>query len=375
MTRGTLLAALLGAVTILLVIVGTLWPVPSALAYAGGQGFMTSSSTPEAAVQSLGNEIRSQAWQKAYDSLSNKAQFTLPQFIHDLTGYYPCLRTYAGLDSFEVFPLHSSENDADVQLRLHWSTVIGAITNTRTVHVVRTGDRWEAEWPIEKEPVVPPQVMPVNYLRWDVIYRGPGDDWAVQDVDEPHVRIVDMHPIQRAEGVVVLGELLNEDVVPAYVSVKATLQAKDQSPIATEDAFDRMSHLLLPKQVTPFLIVFPDASLSDVGSIRMTPFSSLISASADPVIEIDDEHINPNPSASLSGQLINQSSKIVNVAHVLGTLYDKSGQLVWVVDQYTDRALLPQTPVPFQIHIPEDIAKNVSSERTVVASYSFGGAQ
>ena len=43
-------------------------------------------------------------------------------------------------------------------------------------------------------------MIPVNYLRWDVIYRGPGDDWGAQDVEAPHVRIVDMHPVQRAEG-------------------------------------------------------------------------------------------------------------------------------------------------------------------------------
>ena len=229
--------------------------------------------------------------------------------------------------------------------------------------------------PIEKKPVVPPQVIPVNYLRWDVIYRGPGDDWGVQDVEAPHVRIVDMHPVQRADGLVILGELLNEDVVPAYVSVTATLLSKNQSPIATEGSFDKISHVLLPKQVTPFLIMFPDVELSDVGSVRMTPSSTLVPASADPVIEIDNEKLNPAPDATLTGQLINQSGQVVNVAHVLGTFYDKTGQVVWVADQYVDRALLPQTPVSFEIHIPEDLAKKISSERTVVATYSFGGSQ
>jgi hypothetical protein len=192
-------------------------------------------------------------------------------------------------------------------------------------------------------------------------------------VEAPHVRIIDMHPVERADGVVILGELLNEDVVPAYVSVTATLLSKSQSPIATEGSFDKISHLLLPKQVTPFFILFPDASLAEVGSVRMTPFSTLVAASADPVIEVDGEKLNPAPNASLTGQLINQSGRVVNVAHVLGTFYDKSGQVVWVADQYVDRALLPQSPVPFNIHIPEDLAKTVSSQRTVVASYSVGG--
>jgi hypothetical protein len=371
--KGNLLALTLAVATIALVAIGTLWPIPAARAYSEGGGLLVSSSTPEAAVQNLGNAIRQKDWQRAYNSLANKAQFSQEQFWLDAMGYYPCLRTYADLDSFDVRPLHASDNEADVQLELRWSTVVGIAKDDRTLHVVKIGDHWEPEWPIIKKRELPPQVIPVNYLRWDVIYRGAGDDWGAQNVDAPHVRIVDMHPVQRAEGVVVMGELLNDDVVPAYVSVEATLLSKDQKPLGTEDTFDRISHTLLPKQVTPFLIIFPDVDLTQVGSIRMTPFSSLISASADPVIAIDNEHLNPAPDASLTGQLINQSGQIVNVAHVLGTLYNKTGQVVWVADQYVDSALLPQTPVPFQIHIPEDLAKSVASERTVVATYSFGG--
>ena len=375
MNNGRLFAALLGAVTVALVAIGTVWPAPSAAAYSGVGNMLRSSSTPEAAVENLGEEIRKQAWEKAYGSLANRAQFTETEFVKDLTGYYPSLLTYTTLDRFEVRPLHASANEAEMELKLHWATVVGLSVSTRDLHVVRNGDRWEPEWPIVRESIVPPQVIAVNYLRWDVIYRGSGDDWGSQDVEAPHVRIVDMHPVDRAEGVVILGELLNEDIVPAYVSVSATLLSKNQSPIATEGSFDRIDHLLLPKQVTPFLIQFHNVALSEVGSIRMTPLSALIAASADPVIEIGSEQLHPAPGATLTGQLINQSGQIVNVAHVLGTFYNKSGQVVWVADQYVDQALAPQTPVPFEIHIPEDLARNVSSQRTVVATYSFGGFQ
>jgi hypothetical protein len=373
--KGPLLAGFLASATVALVVIGTVWPVPSAAAYAGGAGLLRSSSTPEAAAANLAEEIRAQSWDKAYVSLANRAQFTEQEFVHDITGYYPSLRTYATLESFEVAPLHQSDGDAEIRIKLHWSTVVGVHVSTRDLHVIKNGDRWEAEWPIVKEAIVPPQVIAVNYLRWDVIYRGPGDDWGIQDVEAPHVRIVDMHPVERAEGLVIVGELLNEDVVPAYVSVSATLLSKNQSPIATEGSFDKISHLLLPKQVTPFLIEFPNVSLSEVGSVRMVPTSSLVAASADPVIEIEDQQLNPAPGASLTGQLINQSGQIVNVAHVIGTFYDKGGQVVWVADEYIDRALLPQTPVPFDIHIPQDLANKISSQRTVVATYSSGGSQ
>jgi hypothetical protein len=374
-SKGWMLATFFFIATAALIVIGTLHPVPAALAYAGGEGLISAhSATPEEAATALADAIRAQNWDKAYASLANNAQFTEQDFIHDIKGNHLSLRTNATLDHFEVFPQHADNDEAAVRVKFYWSTAVGTSTSTRDLHMVRNGDQWKADWPLEKEPVAPPQVIPVNYLRWDVIYRGPGDDWGAQDVESPHVRIIDMHPVDRADGVVILGELLNEDVVPAYVSVTATLISKSHSPIATEGSFDKISHLLLPKQVTPFFIQFPNVPLSDVGSVRMAPFSTLIPASADPVIEVDGEKINPAPGASLTGQLINQSGRVVNVAHVLGTFYDKSGQVVWVADQYLDRALVPQSPAPFEIRIPEDLAKNISSQRTVVASYSFGGA-
>ena len=372
MNKGSVLAACMFVATAGLIVIGTVWPVPTAVAYAGGKSVIPSAGTPVAAANNLGNAIKTRNWQRAYASLDNKAQFTEQDFVHDLTGTYPSLQSNATLSSFEVFPLHADDDSALVRMKLYWSTVVGKEVVTRDVRMVRDGDRWAAQWPIVKEPTVPPQVIPVNYLRWDVIYRGPGDDWGAQDVEAPHVRIIDMHPVQRAAGVVLLGEILNEDVVPAYVSVNATLLSKNQKLLATEGSFDKIAHLLLPKQVTPFLILFPDASLSDVASIRMSPISTLVPASADPVIEVDNEKLNPAPNASLTGELINQSGRAVSVAHVLGTFYNATGQVVWVADQYVPRALLPGIPAPFSIHIPEDLARKVSSQRTVVASYTYG---
>ena len=271
---GRLLALFIVAVTALLIVISIFHPNESAaaLADAGTTGLLRPSSTPEAAVDNLAREIGQRHWASAYSRLANKGEFSEQDFQRDLTGTYLSLRSYATLDHFEVKPLHQSQDDAQMNLKLYWSTVVGTFEDTKTLHVIRNGDRWQPEWPLVKEPRVPPQVIPVNYLRWDVIYRGAQDDWGAQDVESPHVRIVDMHPLERGDGVLIMGELLNEDVVPAYVSVKATLLSKSGASIATEDAFDKISHLLLPKQVTPFLISFPNVELSQVASVRRSCF-------------------------------------------------------------------------------------------------------
>lgn len=377
MRRGHVLAVVIFLITAALVLFSIVHPNQSAaaLADAGTTGFLRPSTSARTAVENLAREIGQRHWTSAYSRLANKGEFSEQEFMRDVNGTYLSLRTYATLDGFEVRPLHATADDAEMQLKLRWATVVGTFVDTKNLHVIRNGDHWAAEWPLVKEPRVPPQVIPVNYLRWDVIYRGPGDDWGAQDAESPHVRIVDMHPLERGDGVLVMGELLNEDVVPAFVSVKATLISRSGSTIASADSFDKISHLLLPKQVTPFLIPFPGVSISQIGSINMEPSASLVAASADPVIAIEDQKLNPSPNASLTGKLVDQSGQVVNVAHILATFYNKDGNMVWVADHYMDRALLPKTPAGFTIPIPPDIAGQVNSERAVTATYTSGGLQ
>ncbi len=375
--RGAVLAIGIGIVTVVLVAIGTIWPIPSAIYFAGsGNGnVLRAPSAPEDAIQNLGIRIRLHQLPAAYNSLANKAEFTESDFDQDVTGFYTSLRTQATLESVDAQPLHQSDDQADMRVRFHWITVLGPYDDTRDIQVVRNGNRWQVDWPLVRRPSVPAQVIPVNYLRWDVIYSGSTDEWGSQNVAGPNVRIVDMRPVNRAEGVYVLGELLNNDVVPAWVDVRATLVGKDGNILGREDSFDMISHRLLPKQVTPFRIHFPNVDLSQVASIRMHPESILISASADPVVEILNQKYNVQPIASLTGQLSDQSGQTVNFAHVLSTFYDSNGNVVWVSDRYIGRALLPQSPVDFTVAVPEDLARKISSERTIVATYSPKGVE
>jgi hypothetical protein len=371
MTGGRFLAVILIVATIALVVIGTLWPNQSGTYVSDSKArLMGSVSSPRDAVNALLGQISRRNWESAYSSLANKGEFTESEFIRDLNGDHGSLRTYANLESYDAQPLHAASDEAQVRASMRWASVVGSFDDSRDLRVVRNGRRWQVLWPIVKEAKVPPQVIPVNYLRWDVIYRGAADDWGAQDVEAPHVRIVAMHPVDRGGGVVILGELLNEDVVPAFVTVKATLLGSNGATLGTEDSFDKISHILLPKQVSPFRIDFRNVRLSQVDNVRIQPSTSLVAASADPVIGIESQKLTPLPEPSLTGQLVNQSGQVVNVAHVIGTFYDSSGQIVWVADEYPSRALLPLTPVPFTIPLPADVSSKVGSYRVVASTYS-----
>jgi hypothetical protein len=330
-----------------------------------------SASTPDQAVRLMLSQIQARNYEAAYSRLANRSDVDKTAFTREFAGSYNSLLTYASLESFDVWGLHSGDQEASVRAKLHYSTAVGPLDDIRDMKVEKAGDSWKIFWPVNTAAKLPPQVIPVNYLRWDVIQRGASDDWGVQNVDSPQVRIISMNAIQRPDSVVLVGEVVNEDSVPAYVNVGATLLDSRESEIAQESSFDKIAHTLLPKQVSPYRIDFPNMRLEQVKKVRMDVKALLVAASADPVIEVSQQKIETDPLGKkiLSGQLLNQSGQVVNIPHVIAAYYDSNGKVIWVSDGYVAQALLPQVPLSFAVDVPPDIAKNVHTYRVVVNHY------
>ena len=346
-----------------------------------------SAKNPSEAVAGLLSHIKSHvgAWGRAdsedlrgaYAYVAKQSDIDPQSFARDLAGNNGSLRTYSALQSFDVKVLNQNDNQALVRATMQWSSAVGAIYETRNLQVVREDDNWKVLWRIPKQAKVPPQVIPVNYLRWDVITRGSDDDWGAQNVDAPRVRIVSMNAIEHDGATIILGEIVNEDTVPGFVSVKATLTGKDGNVLGEEESFDKISHTLLPKEVSPFRIDFPNIALPSVKSVRMQPNSMLVPAAADPVIGVLHQSLGTDLRGHpvLQGELVNESGQTVNIPHVLATYYDNSGRVIWVSDGYVNQALLPQTPVPFTVGVGEDIVAKVHSYRVTINQYSMNARQ
>ncbi len=333
---------------------------------------MFSAATPEESVLALMSQIEARNFQGAYASLDPSSSTDLASFTREMAGSDGSLRTYSSLQSAEVSPLHITGDQALVRVRMNWSSAVGSLVDVRDLRLHRDGSVWRVVWPKPASHVVPPQVATVDYLRWDVIGRNTSQDWGAQDVDSPNVRITSMNAVQRPGRVVVLGEVENEDTVPAYLNVNATLLRADGSSIEEEGSFDLISHVLLPKQVSPYRIDFPGVRLDAVKSVRMDARPLLVPASADPVIAVSGQTVGKDAldRSVLRGELVNLSGRPVNIAQVLATYYDDSGKVIWVSDGYVDQALMPQVPIPFAVDIPDDVAARLKNYRVIVNHYS-----
>jgi len=337
-----------------------------------GSGRLVRATTPQGAAEQLFARVRNRDFKGAYSYVAPASNVDLTAFTRDLTGKDGSLRTYSSLAEINTRVMNQSENEALVRANLEWSTAVGAFYDTRDLKVIRDDGEWRVLWPVEKLPNLPPQVIAVNYLRWDIVRRGAEDDWGAQNAEAPRVRIISMNAIAKDGGTIVLGEIVNEDTVPGFVSVNATLLGQNGAALGEESSFDKISHVLLPKEVSPFRIDFPKVKLAAIKSVRMQPTALLVPASADPVMGVLHQRLDKVRGHNvLEGELMSESGQTVNIPHVLATFYDDSGRVIWVSDAYLDRALLPQLPVPFAVPLRDDLASKVHSYRVSVNQYTM----
>jgi hypothetical protein len=337
-------------------------------------GLAAHADTPEQAMTNFMADIQRRNWDRAFASVQKtNAADTEPDFIREWIGSNGGLRAFSNLESYDARPMHATDSDAQMRVRLHWSTPVGSVEDVQDFRLVHLSDAWKVVWDQPPSQNVPPQVIPVNYLRWDLVTGGASDEWGSRNVDAPHVRIISMNAVNSAEGSVVMGEVVNEDTIPAFVNVNATLVDGSGSAVDDESSFDKIVHVLLPKQVSPYRIDFPHIDLARVKNVRMDVKATLVPASSDPVIGVMNQKLDTDAQgrAVLRGELFNESGQTVNIPHVIASLYDNTGKVVWVSDGYVERALLPQSSEAFAVEIPKSLAGKVQNFHVVVNQYSL----
>jgi hypothetical protein len=342
---------------------------------AGGAlpGFSSDTSTPQKALTNFLLDIQKRNWGRAFASTERTSDAINEQsFIQDWVGSSGGLRSFSALERFDTRPLHATDSEAQMRVRLHWATPVGPLEDVRDLRLKHTGDTWKVVWDETPRPNVPAQIVPVNYLRWDLVTGNGSDEWGSHNVDAPHVRIVSMNAVDSAEGVVIMGEVVNEDTVP-FVNVNAILLNASGGTIDDESSFDKILHVLLPKQVSPYRVDFPHISLNKVKNVRMDVKATLVPASSDPVIGVMNQKLETDAQGHtvLHGELLNESGETVNIPHVIASFYDNSGKVVWVSDGYVEKALLPQSTETFAVEIPQSLAGKVQNFHVVVNQYSL----
>jgi hypothetical protein len=326
-------------------------------------------TTPNLAMQHLLENVQRRNPDGAYSYVGNSQDVTLDAFSREIGGADGNLKSLAALNEFQIRTLKSAGDEATVRTDLQWSTAVGAFYETRDFNVVKGKSGWKVIWPVEAEAKLAPQVVPVTYPRWDMV--GAKDEKSTELLREPKIKVLSQSAAQDADTFVIVGELVNEDSVPAFVSVNATIMGADGNALGQENSFDNIVHSLLPSEHTPFRIDFPGTNREQVKNVRLAVSSKVVATSGDPVISVANPRIETAGEGRkvLRGEIVNQTGSVVNIPQVLASYYDASGKVIWVNATYLDRALLPQNPLAFTMKVPDDVAKQVKNYKVAVNSY------
>lgn len=159
-------------------------------------GSHDSTRTPDGVVQQFYEDVKAHDYQAAYSLVSVSSNIDPSILARDIGGRDGSLKTYSELNQVQTRVIARNQNQAMVRASLQWITAVGVLDDSKDVKTINENGVWRVLWPRHTEPNLPPQVIPVNYLRWDVVHSDSEDnEWGAQNVEAPHVRIISMNAI------------------------------------------------------------------------------------------------------------------------------------------------------------------------------------
>src|SRR5689334_10123410 len=96
---------------------------------------MSNGSTPEQSVRLMLSQIKSHNYDAAYSRLADRSDVDKTAFTREFDGSNGSLLTYASLESYDVWGLHSGDQEATVRAKLHYSTPVGPLDDIRDIKV------------------------------------------------------------------------------------------------------------------------------------------------------------------------------------------------------------------------------------------------
>lgn len=360
---------------------------------------------PQAVVTAYYEDIDFKRFQAAYQRLNPATRPDFESYILTLSVQGGLLPSYSRLDRLTMTTLIDEDDYQQVAVTAQYITALSYYTNTTTLALQRTA---EGIWAIEPPPInlkaAPDQFLRSAEVGWLAQGRRTISHTTnfADILDRPELAILSARLVVRApERFSLVGELLNNDVDPADVTLTGAIYGENEELLTWYNAGDGMMHKMLPFEITPFRVDFEGVAgtaLSKVAAditfapgatwdYRLPAATTLkkfeVNAKAvvtqrDLLRAVGVQALRVTPDAagalSLSGELINNGLRDATVPHLLITLYDEAGEVQWVDHHYLPLAIRPQYTQPFTVPLtPAAAIRDLQLPGDRYASARHGG--
>jgi hypothetical protein len=346
-------------------------------------------SQPEAVIAAYYDDIDFKRFEAAYARLNPLTRPNFEEFMLHLSVQGGLLSSYSKLDALTMRTVSAEATHQTVAVTASYITALAAYTDTTTLTVDRVAGQWVIA-PRAYDLTVPPdqflRTPEVNWLAQGHRRVASGATGNADLLDRPDLVVLSARLVRQTGGAYSLvGEVLNQDVDPADVTVTGAIYDNRGNQLTWYNAGDAIMHKVLPLEITPFRIAFegvagaalngplaaqavdelafapnamwayqpPTATILgkfDVVAKAVVTQRDLYRALGAQQLMVEAQL---DGTLLLRGELINNDLREATIPHLLITLYDEQGEVMWVDHHYLPTAIRPQRTQAFAVPLTD----------------------
>jgi len=327
-------------------------------------------SAPEDAVIAFFDDIDFRRYEQAWERLNPQTRPSLADYLLNLSVEDGLLASYASLDAFSILDVEPNASRATVTVELSYVTPLAVYDSVEQVALTRSSGRWYLN--PEPSDTNEPAERLARRTRVDFAAMGrlavTTATTEYDDIlDRPELTVDDARVVRIDGRPVSIGLVTNVDADPAAVTVTSQLFDTSGGVAAQYNAATVIEHSLLPGESTPFRVDFEGiAGVGDVGTFRPDDFVPMgevdgVTRSATYVKAVVTGRGLQRPAVvrdvvatatssgmpQVSGSILNLDTTDATVVAALVSLYDLTGELIWVDWVVLPEAVRPGLEKPF----------------------------
>ena len=338
--------------------------------------------TPNSVVTAYYDHLDFRNFKHAHQLLAPDSKPAFEQFMLERNIEDGLLASFAKLDSLEIF--RSEElNDSlvHVHAKAHWITSIMAYSSDHVHICKKLNGKWFVKHQAYEKKTPPDKFFSLPHVE----FRSQGRRTAEVDktdkrdiLDRPRIYVMQSRLMKQDSSYYIIGDLINTDDVPAYLSINAILFDEKGEELLRYNARDVLQHHLLPKEKTSFKISFEEIAwqknFQELPEKFDPDYTNPFDFSTKPVsFKIFIKSLASDKSSykyiglqnlsciedEVSGSIYNYGTDQINIPLLISSWYDEDGKLIWVDRHYQSKGIRPQRMKDFKIGYPKNKISHV----------------
>ena len=326
--------------------------------------------SPESITTAFFNAIDFKYFDSVYEFYDPKNKPSKEQIFLDISLEDGIINSFGKLNTLTIENKFEDENEALVHVTAEWITSMQSYITEHEIEVFKRDKKWYLKTP-DREIIIPPartiSTPTIDYASLGKRDGITGNTDHSDILDRPDVKLIEANLVEKNGNYYIVGQVMNTDVVPAYITVTGTLLNEDEKDIISYNARDHITSRLSPKESTYFKIDFNDVVTQygvkqDISTFASTEnsfcsmdlpysFKLLIKSLESTTTNYSSFGvIEPQIKDSiLSATIFNYGSDGVNIPRVLVSTLDQRQDVIWVDNYYLEKEIRPLRSKPITI--------------------------